>query len=114
MSIPSVADPAASDAVVSPDFSLAERAPVEHRGLIYPFGRSGPEAGTLIGLADGIGWTRLPVPGALNHINIWVLEDEGGVALVNTGLDIPPSRAAWEALFAGALAGQRARVFRAL
>lgn len=106
MSIPSVADPAAADTVASPDFSLAERAPVEHRGLIYPFGRTGPEHGSLTGLTDGIGWTRLPVPGPLNHINIWVLEDEGGVALVDTGLDIPPSRAAWETLFTGALAGR--------
>ena len=103
---PSSGPEAGATDIASPDFSLAERAPVEHRGLIYPFGRSGPEAGALVGLADGIGWTRLPVPGSLNHINIWVLDDGDGVALIDTGLDIPPSRAGWEALFAGALAGR--------
>ena len=76
------------------------------QGLTYPLGRSGPRHGELIALADGIGWTRLPVPGSLNHINIWLLEMASGVAIVDTGLDIPPCREAWEALFAGPLAGR--------
>ncbi len=29
----------------------------------------------MIALAEGIGWTRSPVPGSLNHINLWLLED---------------------------------------
>ncbi len=57
-------------------------------------------------LADGVGWTRSPVPGSLNHINLWLLEDEGGVAIVDTGLNIPAAREAWEAVFAGPLAGR--------
>ncbi len=89
----------------SPDESLADL-PVSHRGLTYPLGRTGPAAGELIRIADGIGWTRSPVPGSLNHINLWVLEDEAGVALVDSGLDIPPAREGWEALFAGPLAGR--------
>jgi glyoxylase-like metal-dependent hydrolase (beta-lactamase superfamily II) len=60
----------------------------------------------VIALADGLGWTRSPVPGSLNHINLWLLEDEGGVAIVDTGLNIPPAREAWEAVFAGPLAGR--------
>ena len=60
----------------------------------------------MIELADGLGWTRSPVPGSLNHINLWLLEDEGGVAIVDTGLNIPPAREAWEAVFAGPLAGR--------
>ena len=88
--------------------------PLTHRGLTYPLGRTGPETGELIMLADGVGWARLPVPGSLKHINVWLLDDgdpgsesgAGGVAIVDTGLDIPPSREAWEALFAGPLAGR--------
>jgi glyoxylase-like metal-dependent hydrolase (beta-lactamase superfamily II) len=60
----------------------------------------------VIELAEGLGWTRSPVPGSLNHINLWLLEDEGGVAIVDTGLNIPPAREAWEAVFAGPLAGR--------
>jgi glyoxylase-like metal-dependent hydrolase (beta-lactamase superfamily II) len=80
--------------------------PYSHKGLTYPLGRRVPEPGEVIPLADGLGWARLPVPGSLKHVNIWVLEDEGGVALVDTGLDIPACREGWEALLAGPLAGR--------
>jgi glyoxylase-like metal-dependent hydrolase (beta-lactamase superfamily II) len=92
---------------VSPDAALADVA-YSHRGLTYPLGRRGPEPGELIPIAQGVGWARLPMPGSLKHINVWALDDgEGGVALVDTGLDIAPSREAWEAVFARPLAGRR-------
>jgi glyoxylase-like metal-dependent hydrolase (beta-lactamase superfamily II) len=90
---------------VSPDAALADVA-YSHKGLTYPLGRRGPEPGELIDLAPGIGWARLPVPGSLKHINVWALDEGEGVALVDTGLDIAPAREAWEALFAGPLAGR--------
>jgi glyoxylase-like metal-dependent hydrolase (beta-lactamase superfamily II) len=90
---------------VSPDAAIADVA-YSHRGLTYPLGRRGPEPGELIPIADGIGWARLPVPGSLKHINVWALDDCDGVALVDTGLDIPASREAWEGLLAGPLAGR--------
>lgn len=77
-----------------------------HKGLTYPFGREAPGAGDLFSVAGGVQWARLPVPGSLKHINVWVLEDEGGVALVDTGLDIPACREAWEGLLEGPLAGR--------
>jgi glyoxylase-like metal-dependent hydrolase (beta-lactamase superfamily II) len=50
------------------------------------------------------------VPGSLNHINLWILEDgeagAGGIAIVDTGLNTAPAREAWDALFAGPLAGR--------
>jgi glyoxylase-like metal-dependent hydrolase (beta-lactamase superfamily II) len=92
---------------LSPDASLFRDEPYSHKGLTYPLGRRAPEAGELIALADGVGWARLPIPGSLRHINVWVLEDGDGVALVDTGLNIPDCRAGWEALFAGPLAGRR-------
>jgi glyoxylase-like metal-dependent hydrolase (beta-lactamase superfamily II) len=94
---------------VSPDAALADVA-YSHKGLTYPLGRRAPEMGEIIPIAEGVGWARLPVPGSLKHINVWALDDgpadERGVALVDTGLDIPPSREAWDALFAGPLAGR--------
>jgi glyoxylase-like metal-dependent hydrolase (beta-lactamase superfamily II) len=92
----------------APDVSLTDHGEeaYSHKGLTYPLGRSAPETGELIEIAPGIGWARLPVPWSLKHINVWALEDGGGIALVDTGLDIAPSREAWEALFAGPLAGQ--------
>jgi glyoxylase-like metal-dependent hydrolase (beta-lactamase superfamily II) len=92
---------------VSPDVSLTDpNEAYSHRGLTYPLGRRGPDKGELIALADGVGWARLPIPGSLRHINIWVLDDGDGVALVDTGLDIEPCREGWEALFDGPLAGR--------
>ncbi|HEX8643564.1 MAG TPA: MBL fold metallo-hydrolase [Allosphingosinicella sp.] len=91
---------------VSPDAALADVA-YSHKGLTYPLGRRGPEPGELVAIADGIGWARLPVPGSLKHINVWALDDGEGVALVDTGLDIAPSREAWDSLFAGPLAGRQ-------
>ncbi|HEX8366866.1 MAG TPA: MBL fold metallo-hydrolase, partial [Allosphingosinicella sp.] len=84
----------------------ASSEPYSHKGLTYPLGRREPGPGEVIKLAEGLGWARLPVPGSLKHVNIWVLEDEGGVALVDTGLDIPPCREGWEALLSGPLAGR--------
>jgi glyoxylase-like metal-dependent hydrolase (beta-lactamase superfamily II) len=81
--------------------------PTSHKGLTYPLGRRVPEAGELLAAAPGIGWARLPMPGSLKHINVWAIEDDGGVALVDTGLNIAPAREGWEALLAGPLAGQR-------
>ncbi|HEX8622720.1 MAG TPA: MBL fold metallo-hydrolase [Allosphingosinicella sp.] len=91
----------------SPDVSLTgSDEAYSHKGLTYPLGRRGPATGELIALAEGVGWARLPIPGSLRHINIWVLDDGEGVALVDTGLDIAPCREAWEALFEGPLAGR--------
>jgi glyoxylase-like metal-dependent hydrolase (beta-lactamase superfamily II) len=80
--------------------------PFSHKGLTYPFGRRAPEPGALIEVAPGIGWARFPVPGSLKHVNVWLLEDGDGLTVVDTGLDIPPCRDGWEALFAGPLAGR--------
>jgi hypothetical protein len=99
--IPSRAEPAA------PDASLADEGEAySHKGLTYPLGRRAPAAGELIEIANGVGWARLPVPGSLKHVNLWLLDDGNGVAVVDTGLDIPPCREAWEALLQGPLAGR--------
>ena len=105
MKIPSAADPALPGEPAAPDASLAAE-PTSHRGLTYPLGRSAPGEGELIALADGVAWARLPIPGSLKHINVWALDDGDGVTLVDTGLDIPACREAWDKIFAGPLAGR--------
>ncbi len=81
--------------------------PYTHKGLTYPFGRRAPEPGERIEIAPGIAWARLPVPGSLKHVNVWLLDDADKVAVVDTGLDIPPCREAWETLLADALGGRQ-------
>jgi glyoxylase-like metal-dependent hydrolase (beta-lactamase superfamily II) len=109
LTIPSRADAPAPSRVegAAPDVSLADIGDAySHKGLTYPLGRQGPETGEIIALAEGIGWARLPVPGSLKHINVWLLDDDGGIAIVDTGLDIAVAREAWAALFEGPLAGR--------
>jgi glyoxylase-like metal-dependent hydrolase (beta-lactamase superfamily II) len=45
-----------------------------------------PARGTTIEVAPGIHWVRMPLPFALDHINLWLLEDEDGITLVDCGL----------------------------
>lgn len=73
-----------------------------YRGLNYPFGRgTGPEPETPVKIADGVYWARFSMPMSLDHINLWLLEDEDGWTVVDTCLAIPSARETWEALFSG-------------
>jgi glyoxylase-like metal-dependent hydrolase (beta-lactamase superfamily II) len=40
----------------------------------------------------------MTLPFALNHINLWLLDDGEGVAIVDTGYDIDSTREAWDAI----------------
>jgi len=77
----------------------------EATGLTFPF-PDPPGAGEAVAVAPGILWLRLPLPMALDHVNVYALEDDDGWTLVDTGMDTPPARAAWEAALAGPLAGR--------
>ncbi|WP_163313978.1 MBL fold metallo-hydrolase, partial [Klebsiella aerogenes] len=43
----------------------------------------------------------------LDHVNIYLIEDGDGWAVLDTGIDDAVTRAAWEALVAGPLKGRR-------
>lgn len=65
---------------------------------------SPPAHGQLLEVAPGVHWLRLPLPFALDHINLWVIDEGDGVTLVDTGIDRPQSREIWEQVLAGPLA----------
>ncbi len=50
-------------------------------------------------IADDIFQVRLPLPFALNHINTYLVRDDVGWTLVDTGLNHPASRATWKVAF---------------
>ncbi len=62
--------------------------------------------GTTLSVAPGVRWVRMPLPFALDHINLWLLDDGDGVALVDTGVGLPETRALWETLFRTELDGR--------
>lgn len=74
--------------------------------LHYPFPEP-PAPGTMAEVAPGIFWTRIALPFQLNHVNIFILDDGDGWAVLDTGIDNKATRAAWEQLAAGPLAGRR-------
>jgi len=58
-----------------------------------------PAHGASVEFMPGLQWLRLPVPGYLDHINLWLVADRReGWWLVDTGLGIPAVQAAWEPL----------------
>ncbi len=82
--------------------------------LVYPCGEP-PEAAQTREIAPGVLWIRMPMPFALDHINLWAIRDgdaadaDAGWAIVDTGLQTLDTATAWRKLLApsGALAGQR-------
>ena len=55
-----------------------------------------PSATTPIEISEGILWFRFPMPIALDHINIYLLEDNDGWVLIDTGMADPVSIETWE------------------
>lgn len=82
-----------------------ENAPPQ--SAIRPLVEAAPTPGTLTEVTPGVLWLRLALPFRLNHVNVYLLEDGDGWAVVDTGIDDAPTRAAWQAVMAGPLAGQR-------
>jgi glyoxylase-like metal-dependent hydrolase (beta-lactamase superfamily II) len=70
----------------------------------YPF-ENVPPPGEAVEVAPGILWMRLPLPMALDHVNVYALRDDDGWTLIDTGLNAKRCRAAWEAALKGPLAG---------
>ncbi|QEY62949.1 MBL fold metallo-hydrolase [Metapseudomonas lalkuanensis] len=62
-----------------------------------------PAPGALLEVAPGVHWTRLPLPISLEAINVWLLAEDGGHAVVDTGISSEDSVAIWEELLAGPL-----------
>ena len=80
--------------------------------LVYPFERV-PEPGTTFEVAPGVVWMRMPLPMALDHINLWGIQDDGdGWAIVDTGMRTDETLAAWRQIFANSSGGKHvSRVF---
>jgi len=77
--------------------TTVSRTKLEKPTLRYPFGAA-PEVGKFLQVAPGVVWIRMPMPLALDHINLWGIEDENGWAVVDTGLLTDETIAAWRAL----------------
>jgi glyoxylase-like metal-dependent hydrolase (beta-lactamase superfamily II) len=73
--------------------------------LDYPYAEP-PAPGRVTEVANGVWWLRMPLPFALNHINLWLMREDAGFRLVDTGYGDAPTRALWETHFAATLEGR--------
>ena len=81
--------------------------------LDYPFGDTIPAPGMVheldVGPNSGLAWIRMPLPFALDHINLWLLRDEqegrAGWSVVDCGAGTDATRAAWEQVLGEGLEG---------
>ena len=74
--------------------------------LFFPHAEP-PAPGAVVETARGVLWTRLALPFQLNHINIFLIEDGDGWAVLDTGINNAATRAAWDALVEGPLKGRK-------
>ena len=58
-----------------------------------------------IAIAPGVHWLRMPLPFALDHINLWLVEDGAGWTIVDTGYAMAETKALWQRIFAERLGG---------
>lgn len=79
---------------VIPDSSLH---PIPH--LHYPF-EEYPQPCQALPVAPGVRWVRMSLPFVLDHINLWLLDDAEGIAVVDTGIGFAQARADWQTLMA--------------
>lgn len=68
-----------------------------------------PAEGTAVEVAEGVLWMRLPLPMALDHVNVYAFADDEGWTIVDTGFASKRGEAIWQALLDGPLKGKPLR-----
>ena len=67
--------------------------------LQYPMGEFLPEGGVKAEVAPGIFWVRMPLPFALNHINLWLVREDDSWTMIDCGISSAEIKSLWEAIF---------------
>lgn len=75
------------------------RRPRASAALDYPVAAPAAD-GSVVAVADGVLWARMPMPMGLDHINVYLLRGDAGWTLVDTGLPTDQTRALWEKIAA--------------
>ena len=74
--------------------------------VVYAFDAI-PAHGAVLPVAPGVLWLRMPLNlTGLSHINLWLIEDEGGYTAVDTGMNTEVIRLCWEKVLTEALGGK--------
>jgi glyoxylase-like metal-dependent hydrolase (beta-lactamase superfamily II) len=71
--------------------------------LRYPYDEV-PAHGTTLEIHPGVHWLQMPLPMALDHINLYLLEEDDGWWIIDTGIALGPTQELWEEIFSTVLA----------
>jgi glyoxylase-like metal-dependent hydrolase (beta-lactamase superfamily II) len=77
----------------------------ESKEISYPWAEP-PAFGRPVTVAPGIKWLRMPLPFRLDHINLYLLDDEDGWTVVDAGIGLDRTRDLWSGVFAEDLDGR--------
>ena len=73
--------------------------------IVTPF-EEPPGEGEAIEVAPGVLWLRLPLPMALDHVNVYAFDEGDSWTVIDTGFSTKRTKAIWERLLAGSLGGK--------
>jgi glyoxylase-like metal-dependent hydrolase (beta-lactamase superfamily II) len=79
--------------------------PVATTELEFPT-KQPPRDGEAPEVARGIRWLRMPLPFALDHVNLWLLEDGASWSQIDCGYGDEATRKLWESLCESTLRGK--------
>ena len=74
----------------------------------YPW-ETPPTEGEAIEVAPNVLWMRLPLPMALDHVNVYALDEGDSWTVIDTGFASKRSRAIWQTLLDGPMKGKPVR-----
>ncbi|MFA6312253.1 MAG: MBL fold metallo-hydrolase [Sterolibacterium sp.] len=63
----------------------------------YPFEQL-PAGGAALEVAEGVRWVRMPLPYALDHVNLWLIRDGAGWSAVDSGVALDNVKDCWRQL----------------
>lgn len=75
--------------------------------VTYTHGDRLPPPGATIEVAPGVHWLRMPLPFKLDHINLWMVADGDGYAIVDCGIARDEVKELWRRVWDGVLKGKR-------
>lgn len=68
------------------------------KSITYPFEKK-PKTNILKEIVPSIYWLRLGMPFSLDHINLWLIEEDNYWTLIDTGPNTSASKASWQEIF---------------
>lgn len=83
---------AGADPLVTAEGELLRSDPQRMRSA--PIGK--PQPGEIARITSTVSWIRIPLPIDLDHINVWLIEQDDGCILVDTGMFAALCKEAWE------------------